>query len=186
MIRIWHRSRVSPPRKTWSARKSRKLGMVIGIALIDVIGAVSVAAIITDRGRRYCDRNLIRPQSCQASAPSQSLNSIQPFPGRNRRRPCRNSRSRPTMNGRASTSSRESRNNLRRPPRFGRSSEARSRGPLIRFHIHSHYYKGNRNHSRACASGSSRSAYSNHGASHSAYSGAYNDSTPARSVLVVL
>ena len=60
MIRIWHRSRVSPPRKTWSARKSRKHGMVIGVALIDVIGVVligvigvvSVAAIITDRGRR--------------------------------------------------------------------------------------------------------------------------------------
>ena len=61
MSRIWRRSRVSPPRKTWSARKSRKLGMVIGIALIDVIGvaligvgvvligvigAVSAAAII--------------------------------------------------------------------------------------------------------------------------------------------
>ena len=71
MIRNWHRSRVSPPRKTWSARKSRKHGMVIGVALIDVIGVVligvgvvligvigvvSVAAIITDRGIRYPPR----------------------------------------------------------------------------------------------------------------------------------
>ncbi len=78
MIRIWRRSRVSPPRKTWSARKSRKLGMVIGIALIDVIGvaligvgvvligvigAVSVAAIITDRGRQ----TVLRPKSYPAA-----------------------------------------------------------------------------------------------------------------------
>ena len=42
----------------------------VGVVLIGVIGAVSVAAIITDRAdRRYCDRNLIRPQSRQASAP---------------------------------------------------------------------------------------------------------------------
>ena len=103
MIRIWHRSRVSPPRKTWSARKSRKLGMVIGIALIDVIGvvligvigAVSVAAIITDRGS-----TVLRPKSYPAAVlPSfrtiAVARFIEPFPGRNRRRPCRNSRSRP-------------------------------------------------------------------------------------------
>ena len=41
----------------------------VGVVLIGVIGVVSVAAIITDRGRRYCDLNLIRPQSRQASAP---------------------------------------------------------------------------------------------------------------------
>jgi len=112
---------------------------------------------------------------------------IAQFRARGRRRLCRNSRSRPTMNGRASTSSRESRNNLRRSPRFCRSSEAQARGPLIRFRTHSHCNKGScnrsRNHSRACASGSSRSAYSGHGASHSAYSDA--DNTPARSVSVV-
>src|ERR1700730_4277834 len=59
-----------------------------------------------------------------------SLDSIAPFPARGRGRPCRNSHSRPTMYGRVNKSSRESRNNFRRPPRFGRSLEARSRRRL--------------------------------------------------------
>ena len=88
---------------------------------------------------------------------STSLNSVRPFPAHGRRRPYRNSRSRPTMNDRANTSSRESRNNFCQPPRFGRSSAVRSqrplmpeaqlRRPLIQIRIHSRNRRGTRSHS---------------------------------------
>ena len=50
MIRIQHRSQVSPPRKTWSARKSRKHGMVIGVASTIGTMAGTVATIGTTAG----------------------------------------------------------------------------------------------------------------------------------------
>jgi len=71
-----------------------------------------------------------------------SSDPIPPILARGRRRPCRNSQCRPILVHGASTFSRGSRNNFRRPLRFGRSREARShrrlmlearlQGPLIR------------------------------------------------------
>ena len=58
--------------KTWSARKSRKHGMVIGVALIGVIGAGSVAAIITDLvgrcARRSCGTRFLTQHPRMASS----------------------------------------------------------------------------------------------------------------------